>query len=68
MARLVDIGPVVLEKKMFKFLPCIFGFFHYYLFGKWCGPSFQQTIIPFIQERFVPSLMKGGPVVKKVKM
>ena len=37
--NLVEIGPVVLEKKIFKFHQCIF----YFPLGKGQSPSFQQT-------------------------
>ena len=67
---LVEIGPVVLEKKMFK--RCQFIFIISKLSPLWEGlsPSFEQTWIPFTQEDFVPSLVEIGPVVleKKMKM
>ena len=36
---------------------------------KECGPSFEQTWIPLIQEHFVPSLVEIGPkALEKMKM
>ena len=60
---LVEIGPVVLEKK-------IFNFCQYILFGKGQSSSFEQTWIPFIKECFLPSFVEIDPVVleKKMKM
>ena len=64
------IGPVVLEKKIFK--SCQFIFVNSRLSPLWegRGPSFEQTWIPFTQGYFVPSLVEIGLVVleKKMKM
>ena len=67
---LVEIGPVVLEKKIFKFCQCIFTISSLSPLGKGRGPSFEQIWIPFTQGCFVPSLVEIGPVVleKKMKM
>ena len=62
---LVEIGPVVLEKKIFKFWQCILLFTLLPPFGKGCGPSFEQKWFPFIQGCFVPNLVKIGPVVRE---
>ena len=40
---LVEIGPVVLEKKILKFCHCIFAISLLYPLGKECGPSLRQT-------------------------
>ena len=47
-AGLVEIGPVVLEKKIFLMCQCIFAILLLSPFGKGRGPSFEQTWIPFI--------------------
>ena len=67
---LVEIGPVVLEKKIFKSYQFIFIISKLSPLWEGCGPSFQQTWIPFTQGYFVPSLVEIGPVVleKKIKM
>ena len=46
---LVEIGPVVLEKKMFKFRQCIFAIALLSPLRKGHGPSSEQTWIPFTQ-------------------
>ena len=68
MPSLVEIGPLVLEKKVFK--SCQFIFIISQLSPLWegHGPSFEQTWIPFTQEYFVPSLVEIGPVVLEKKM
>ena len=70
MPSLVEIGSVVLEKKIFKFRQCIFAISLLSLLGKGRGPSFEQTLIPFTQGCFVLSLVEIGPLVleKKMKM
>ena len=70
MPSLIEIGPVVLEKKIFKFRQCNFPVPQLSPLGKGRGPSFEQTWIPFTQGCFVPSLVEIGPVVleKKMKM
>ena len=65
---LVEIGSVVLEKKIFKFHPCIFTISLVSPLGEGWGPSFEQTWIPFTQGYFVPSLVKIGPVVLEKKI
>ena len=54
------IGPVILEKKIFKY-------FHYYLenLEKGRGPSFELIWILFTQECFVLSLVEISLVVLK---
>ena len=59
----VEIGLVVLEKKIFKFRKYILLFHNYLPLEKGCDPSFEQTWIPFTQGCFVPSLVEIGPVV-----
>ena len=49
---LVEIGPVVLEKKIFKFCQCIFAISLFSPLQKGHGPSFEQTWITFIQGCF----------------
>ena len=48
---LVEISAVVL-KKIFKCGQCIFAIWKLSPFEKGCGPSFEQTLIPFTQESF----------------
>ena len=62
---MVEIGWVVLEKKIFKFVS-VFRY-HLPLEIGW-GPSFQQSWIPFTQGCFVPSLVQIGPVVLEKKI
>ena len=57
-ASFVEIGPVVLEKKIFKICPL----------GKGRGPSFEQYWIPFTQEWFMLILVESGPVVLEKKI
>ena len=66
-SSLVEFGPAVLEKKIFKSCQCNFTILQLPLFGKRNGPSFEQTWIPFIQRCIVPSLIKIGPVVLEKK-
>ena len=65
LSSLVEIGLVVLEKKIFKFRQSIFAIssLSRSLLGKG-GP-----FIPFNQGYFVPSLVESGPVIleKKIK-
>ena len=65
---LVEIGPVVLEKKIFK--SCQFIFINSQLSPLWegRGPSFEQTWFPFTQGCFVPSLVEIGSVVLEKKI
>ena len=62
---LVEIGTVVLEKKIFKFHQCTFCFFVFISPWKkgWVLPMNQfQIWIPFTKECFVHSLVEIGPV------
>ena len=43
MPNLIEIGPVVLEKKNYKVGQCIFAISLLSPLGKGRGPSFQQT-------------------------
>ena len=65
---LVEIGSVVLEKKIFEFCKCIFTISLLSPLGEGWGPSFEQTWIPFTQGYVVPSLVKIGPVVLEKKI
>ena len=58
---LVEIGFVVLEKKIIKYRLCIFTFPYLSSLVEGCGPSFEQTWIPFTLGCFVPSLVEIGP-------
>ena len=68
MPSLVEIGPVVLEEKIFKYFQYNFTCSLLFPLGKGRGPSFQQTWIPFTQGCFVPSLVDIGPVVLEKKL
>ena len=59
----IEIGQVVLEKKIFKFLQCIFAILSLSPIGKGWGPSFEQTCILFTQGCIVLSLVEIGSVV-----
>ena len=69
--NLVDIGPVVLEKKILKFRQSFF-----FNIAKSSplemgrGPTSEQTLIFLTQRCFVTNLVEIGPVVleKKMKM
>ena len=63
---LIEIGLVVIEKKIFL----ISQFRNYFPLKKRGGPSFEQTWIPSNQGCFVPSFVEIGPVVleQKIKM
>ena len=67
---LVEIGTLILEKKIFRFLQFIFAFLFLSSLGKRCGPLFQQTQIPFTHGCFLPSFVEIGSGVldKKTKM
>ena len=60
-----EIGPVILEKKIFNGRQCILGnwLFHYYL-------PLEKAVAwnPFTKECFVPSLVEIGSVVLKKKI
>jgi hypothetical protein len=70
MPSLIEIGLLVLEKKIFKNFQCIFTLLWLSPLWEEQSPSFEQFRIPSPQEWFVPSLVKIGPVVleKKSKM
>ena len=68
MPSLVEIGSVVLEKKIFLFRQCIFAISLLSPLGEGWGPSFEQKQIPFTQGYFVPSLVKIDPVVLEKKI
>ena len=68
MQRLVEIGPVVLEKKIFEFCQCIFNISLLSSLEKGRGPSFDQIQIPFTHGCFVPSLVEIGQVVMEKKI
>ena len=59
---LVEIGQVVLERKIFMF-SSIYTILLLSPLGKRWGPSFEQSWIPFTWGCFVPSLIEIGPVV-----
>ena len=67
---LIEFGPVVLEKKIFKNFQWFFTLLLLSPLGEGQSPSFEQTWIPSPQGWFVPSLVKIGPAVleKKSKM
>ena len=64
----VENGTVVLEKKICTSSQCIFTTSQLSPLWEGCGPSFDQTWIPLIQECFVPCLMDIGPVVLEKKI
>ena len=61
MPSLVEICPVVLKKKIFKFFQCIFAISLLFLLGKGRGPSFENLNFHH------PSLVKIGQVVLEKK-
>ena len=65
---MVEIGPVVLARKLFHFRWCIFAFSLLTPVGKGQGPSFYQNWFPFTQGCFVPKLVKVGPVILEKKI
>ena len=65
--NLVENGAVVLEN-IFKSSQCIFNISQLSPLWEGCGPSFDQTWIPFTQECFEPILVDFGPVVLKKKI
>ena len=64
---LVEIGLVVLEKKILKMRQCIFAISLLSPLGKEQRPSFEQTWIPYIQGCIESSLVEIGPVVLQKK-
>jgi hypothetical protein len=67
MPSLIEIGQLVLEKKIFKNFQCIFTLLWLSPLGVGRSPSFEQFRIPSPQGWFVPSLVKIGPVVLEKK-
>ena len=67
MPSLVEIGPVVFKKKIFKFRQDIFTISLLSPLGKGRAPTFEQSEIPFTRGCFVPSLVKIGPVAQSKK-
>ena len=64
----VEIGPVVLEKNMFKYFQYNFIFSLLSFLGKGRGPSFEQTSIPLPKDAFLPSLVQIGQTVLEKKI
>ena len=60
---LVEIGPVVLVKKIFKFCQYIFTLLKLSPLWKWRGPSIDHILILLTQGCFARSLIEIGPVV-----
>jgi hypothetical protein len=60
---LIDFGLLVLEKKIFKNVLCIFTLSLLSPLGEGLSPSFKDTSILSLQGLFMPSLVKIGPVV-----
>ena len=56
LTSLVKNGSVVLEKKIFNSSQCTFTISQLSPLWEGCGPSFEQTWIPFTQGYFVPKL------------
>ena len=67
MPSLVEIGPVVFKKKIFKFRQDIFTISLLSPLGKGRAPTFEQSEIPFTRGCFVPSLVKIGPMAQSKK-
>ena len=65
---LIEIGPVILEKKIFKLCQCIFSISLLPPLGKGCSPSLVKTLIIFTQKCFMSSLIKIDSVILKKKM
>ena len=61
MSNLVEIGPVVLKKKVFKVRQYIFVTSLLSDIGKGRGPSFEQTLIPITQGCVVPRFVEISP-------
>ena len=64
----VKIGPEVLAKKIFKICQCIFAISCLSPLGKGCGPSLEQTWIPFTQGWLSPTLVKIGLLIPEKKI
>ena len=67
MPSLVEIGPDVLEKKIFKFCRRFFAFLKLSPLGKGRSPSFKLTWVLFIQGCILPNLVEIGPVAVEKK-
>ena len=65
---LVEIGLVVLKKKIFKCCQCIFAISLSSSLEKGWGHSFEQAWVLITQECFVPSLVVIGPVILEKKI
>ena len=67
---MVEIGLIILEKKIFEICQCIFIILLFSPLEKGQATSFEQIKIPFNQGCFVPRSIKIGSVVleKKMKM
>ena len=68
MPSLVEIGPVVLEKKIFKYFHYNFSISLLSPLGKGHDPSFEQTLTPFTKGCSVQSLVEIGPGVLEKKI
>ena len=68
MPSLLEIGPVVLEKKTFKVRQCILAISLLSLLGKEHSPCFEEICTLITQGCFVPSLLEIGLVVLEKKM
>ena len=66
--RLVEIGPMVLEKRIFTFHQCIFAISWLSPLGKLWGPSLEETQIPITQGCFMPSLVEIGKYLNHFKI
>ena len=65
---LVEIGPVVLEKKMFIFRQCILAISISPPLGKGRGPSFEQTLHPQHPRMLCAKLVEIGWMVREKKV
>ena len=63
MSGLVEIGPVVLEKKDFLNFVNVFSLFRNFFPLEKNWPFIEQTRITFTQGYFVPNFVEIGPVV-----
>ena len=62
---LVGIGRIVLEEKLFRFLPCILAISLLFSLPKSLDPSIELTWIPFLEGCFMARLVKIGLVVRR---
>ena len=65
---LVEIGPVLLEKKILNFANVLLLFLNYLPLQIEQGSSFEHTWIPFTKGCIVPSLVRIGPFVPEKKI